>query len=98
MAKRSGPVVDTQMPSMGPKSPSKSPAGGQYNHNQAPFDKPKDMGNGGIPEKYFDRSVSPTPARSTTSGSGTPSSNLGGPPSSAKPRGAEKAHAPGNRK
>jgi len=98
MAKR-GPVVNSQMPSMGPKSPSLTPSGGQFGHNNGPFNKPQDMGNGGIPTKFFDTSVSGTVGRSTVSGSGVPASNLGGPPSSAQPRGArEKAKVPGNGK
>lgn len=91
-------IVHTQMPSMGTKHPSLTPAGGQYGHNRAPFDKPQSMGNGGIPTKFFDSSVPATPSRTTVSGSGTPASNLGSPPSSAQPRSREKASPPKNRK
>lgn len=87
-------VVHTQMPSMGPKSPSLT-SGGKYGSNFAPFDKPQDMGNGGIPTKFYDMTVPAKVGRTTVSGSGTPASNLGDPPSSARPRGAnEKAHPP----
>lgn len=100
MAKRStGPVVATQMPSMGPKRPSLTPSGGVYDHNHAPFDKPHDTGNGGIPTKFFDDTHSPTVARTTVSGSGIPASNLASPHASGgQPRSREKAKVPGNNK
>lgn len=101
MAKRAAnaTVVHTQMPSMGPKNPSLTGATGQYGHNKPPFDTPQSMGNGGVPTKFFDTSVSAKPSRTTVSGSGVPASNLGGPPSSAQPRGRnEKATSPKNRK
>lgn len=28
--------------------------GGQYGHNNGPFSKPQDTGNGGIPTKFYD--------------------------------------------
>lgn len=98
MAKRESTVVHTQMPSMGKKNPSMEPSGGIFGRNKAPFDKPQDMGNGAIPTKFFDSSVSAKEGRTTVSGSGTPTSNLGGPPSSASPRSREKAKVPGNSK
>jgi hypothetical protein len=99
MAKREETVVRTQMPSMGKKNPSLEPAGGIYNKNKAPFDKPQDMGNGGVATKFFDDTLPAKVGRTTVSGSGVPASNLGGPPTSSASRGAgEKARVPGNKK
>ena len=50
MAKK--PLVRSQMPT---GTPSMSPPGAIMNHNVCPqFSKPKDMGNGGIPEKFHE--------------------------------------------
>jgi hypothetical protein len=48
--------------------------GGVQNHNRAPFDKPKSMGNGGIPEKFYD-AMSATPAKTVNAGGSAPSSH-----------------------
>jgi len=47
--------VRTQMPAHSSSGSHKGP--GVYDANTAPFDKPHDTGNGGIPLKFFDRPV-----------------------------------------
>ena len=46
--------------------------GGQYNANKAPFDKPKSMGGGGLPEKFFDGTPSRPMPRTATAGQVSP--------------------------
>jgi hypothetical protein len=99
MAPRSTTPVHTQMPSMGPKHPSLTAGPGEYDKNHAPFDKPHDLGNGGVPTKFFDTSTPATVGRTTVSGSGIPASNLGSPHASGgQPRAREKARVPKNNK
>jgi hypothetical protein len=99
MAPRSkGPVVDTQMPSMGPKRPSLTPSGGVYGHNKAPFDAPQSMGNGGVPTKFFDDTLPAKVGRTTVSGSGVPASNLMSPGKNMPARERAKASPPKNNK
>lgn len=36
--------------------------------NKAPFDKPQSLGGGGIPTRFYDTSMSPKPAKSSSAG------------------------------
>lgn len=93
-----GSVVRSQMP--GGSLPGMKGVPGVYDRNEAPFDKPHDLGHGGIPLKmYEDHGVKPASAKiagtknaALSYGNGQSSQQTGG---SSRP--IAKAHRPGKK-
>lgn len=59
-------VVDTQM--SGFPRPGLKGQPGMYDRSPAPFDKPHDTGNGGVPLKFMESGPSKTPTPTQTAG------------------------------
>lgn len=97
---KSRTVINSQMPN--PMKVSTTQAPGIYGHNTPPFDAPQSMGNGGIPTKFFDTTMTGAVGDSTTpkavpGGSTSPSSNLMAPGKNMPTRARSAARPPGGR-
>lgn len=100
MAKRT--VVNSQMPN--PMKVSTTQAPGQYGHNNPPFEAPQSMGNGGVPTKFYDTTIT-KPSNSTrpvavdsdgTKSTTSPSSNMMAPGQVSPSRAQSRSRAPRN--
>lgn len=76
---RSNGVQCTMDPPFDKSAKSKTGTGaGIDGHNRAPFDKPQDTGNGGIPTRFFDEGM----GKATAKGLGTVAGQVSPPKSS----------------
>ncbi len=80
---------------MGSKVPSMTPANAQMDHMEAPFGKPHDTGNGGIPLKIYDTLGNPKQGTKITD---TNTAGLSAPSAQGPVRKTERAAPPKNRK